>query len=345
MENKSSRSMNRLEMLEIVEAIDEITGVAAGFAPAQIILTANRLDLFTRLADGERSAQALAATLGTDPRATAMLCDALAAMELLIKKEDTYANSPKAARFLVRGQPYYIGDSLRHQAGLWARWGRLEEAVKTGAPVNRDEHQESSEQKTREFTLAMANIGRLSAGQLVDGLDLHGVCTLIDVGGGPGIYAVECVRKQPDIRATVFDLPEVVSIAEEYIDTAALRDRVTTRAGDAMADDLGGPYDLALMSNFIHIFSLEQIHHIIKKVADALNPDGRLVVKDFFVNEARTGPRFAMQFAMNMLLHTEAGNTYSVSEIEEAFREAGLVWLYSYPVGRHSTVAVAGKRA
>lgn len=329
---------------EKTKAIHEITGLTSAFMPAQIVLTANRLNLFTHLSGKKLTAEKLAQEMETEPRATAMLCNALTALGFLEKENDQYQNSAKSDLHLVQGQPYFIGDQLRHQTRLWQSWSKLEDAVKTGEPVpNAESSSEKNQQRARKFTLAMANIGQLSARQVVEGLDLRGVRKMIDLGGGPGAYALEFVKKNPNIHAVIFDLPDVVVVAEERLQQTEYNDRISTKPGDALEDDLGSGYDLAFMSNFIHILSYDRIISVFKRVSKALSPSGRIVVKDFFVNEDRSGPVFATQFALNMLLNTEGGNTYTFSEILAAFEKTGFQWLNSFQVGGHSTVIVAEK--
>ncbi|MFQ5865673.1 MAG: methyltransferase [bacterium] len=338
--------MDDLTADEKYKIIDEITSLTLGFMPALIVLTANRLNLFSKLSGKKLSAEALAVLLDTDPRATEMLCNALVAQGFLEKEKDTYKNSAKSEEFLVRGRPFYVGDNLRHQAHLLNRWSRLEEAVKTGKPIPRTETTEKQKRAhTRNFTMAMSNIAQLTASQVVEGLDLGGVNKMIDIGGGPATYAMEFVRKNPAIHATVFDLPEVVAITKELVQQFQMTDKVSTKAGDYFVDDFGTDYDLAFLSNVIHCIAFEDIVFLFKKVWKSLNSSGRIVVKDFFVNENRTGPVFATQFAINMLLNTERGNTYTFSEIKQALRESGFSWIHSFEVGQHSTVIVGEKKS
>lgn len=326
---------------ETHQAIDDITGLTAGFMPAQIVLTANRLDLFSHLAGKNMTAKTLAEKIQCDPRATGMLCNALTAYGFLEKAEDgTYKNAPKSQAHLVKGQPYYAGDSLRHQSQLWQRWSELEEVVRSGKPVPKEHTKEG----TRQFTLAMANIGQLSASEVVEGLDLRGVKKMLDLGGGPGVYAEAFVRKNPDIQAVLFDVPDVIDVAKERLSQSEVSARIATRAGDGFEDDLGADYDLVFMSNFIHIFGLNEIVTLFKKVNETLTPGGRLVVKDFFMNDRRSGPVFAAQFALNMLINTDTGNTYTFAEMRDALQQSGLHWVNSFSVARNSTVIVAAKK-
>ena len=333
-----------MESEEKYTIIHEITSLTSGFMPAQIVLTANRLDLFSKLSGKKLSTTDLADILRTDLRATTLLCNALTALGFLEKENEVYHNSPRSEEFLVTGRPFYVGDNLRHQAHLLECWSRLEEVVKTGKPIPRRQGtEEQKKQQTRDFTLAMANIGQLTASMVAEGLDLRPVKKIIDIGGGPGTYALEFVKKNTDLQAVVFDLPDVIPIAEERIRQFKVSGRVATKPGDYFVDDFGTGYDLAFLSNIIHSNSFEDIVFLFKKAWKSLNANGRIVVKDFFANEHRTGPVFVTQFAINMLLNTEQGNTYTFSEIKRAFDDSGFSWINSFEVGQHSTVIVGEK--
>lgn len=332
------------ESTEKQKVIHEITRLTSGFMPAQIVLTANRMDLFSKLSGSGLYAENLARTLRTDKKATELLCNALCALGFLKKENEVYKNSKSAEEFLVTGQPYYIGDSLKHQANLLEKWLHLGEVIKTGKAIPKEqENAEKIKEHSRQFSMAMANVGHLTAQQVVDGLDLRSVTRLIDIGGGAGIYATEFVKKNESIHATIFDKPEVISVADEIIRQSGMPHRISTISGDCFTDDLGSGYDLAFLSNIVHIYGLEEITILFKKIHKVLNPNGRIVVKDFFVNENRTGPPFATQFALNMLLSAERGNVYAFSEINHAFSETGFDLINSFDVGAHSKVIIGAK--
>jgi len=159
---------------------------------------------------------------------------------------------------------------------------------------------------------------------VVASLDLGGVSRVLDVGGGSGAYAMEFARAKPGSTAVVFDLPNVLPLTAEYLRRADLQDRVALVAGDYNRDDLGGSFDLVFLSAIIHSNSPEGNRELIRKGAAALNPAGQLVVQDFIVQEDRTGAPFAVMLALNMLVGTETGDTYTESEVRQWMAEAGL---------------------
>jgi predicted O-methyltransferase YrrM len=330
-------------MAKEVEALND---VASAFMQSQVLLVANDLDLFTRLDEGSMAADEVARDLGTDRRATRMLLDALVGLKYLEKRDGLYSNADVAKRFLVRGSPVYQGDSLRHRYHQWFSWSALGEVMKSGVPPESPaaEYTKSEEQKTRDFILAMDNSGRMRAEQLAEQLPLAGTQLLLDLGGGPGTYACVFARRHPRLRAVVYDLPDVCAIAEEQISKAGLAQRVTTRAGDFLVDELGEGYDLIFVSNVVHIYSLPQIRQMLLKCFEALNPGGRIAIKDFFLDEDRSGPLFSLLFAINMLVSTKAGDTYTFGQIEGELAGAGFTSLERIPFTGQSWLIIGERK-
>lgn len=311
--------------LEAYEAIDEL---ATGYRQAQIVLTAVRLGLFQALADGPLPGGELAERLGADLRGTRILADALTALGLLVKEDGAYRDSPAARELLVPGSPRSRTAILGHGARLYERWAGLFDAVRSGLPVPEDRIDPRLGEGEEEFARAMADIGRESAATTVDALERLGVLararSAVDLGGGPGLYALELARRVPELRAVVLDRAETARVARANIAEAGLADRVEARAGDALEDDLGGPWDLIFTSNFVHIFPPETNRRLVSRAAGALAPGGHLAIKDFLLDPDRTTPPGAALFAVNMLVATEGGDSYTVEEVHEWFREAGL---------------------
>ena len=305
------------------QSSQSIMELASGFMRSRAFLTACELDVFTAVGGGETTSAEVARTLGTDPRATDRLMNVLCSLGLLQKAADRFRNGPGAARFLVRDAPEYLG-GLTHWVHLWESWSTLTPAVRKGGAVAAAPVDERGEQWLRAFIAAMHWRACQHAPAVVAALDVTAVSRVLDVGGGSGAYAMEFVRAAPGVRAVVFDLPNVLPFTAEYLAQAGLADRVALIAGDYDRDDLGRGFDLVFLSAVIHSNSADGNRALIRKGAAALNPRGQLVVQDFIVDEARTGPPFGVLFALNMLVGTAAGDTYTESEAGQWMTEAGL---------------------
>lgn len=318
-------------------ALDEL---AMGFQQAQVLLAAHRLGLFTALGNHQHTAGELAAAIEADRRGTRILCDALAALGLLAKSGDRYANGAEVCEHLLPDSPRPLGAMLHHRALLYERWGKLYDAVKTGTRVADEAVDPRLLGDDETFARAMADLGRESARLTADALDLDGVGTLLDLGGGPGVYAIEFARRRPDLRAVILDKPCTAAVARETIALAGLADRVAVKPGDAFTDDWGGPYDLVFTSNVLHIYSEADNRRLVARAAAALAPGGRLVVKDLFVDPGRTTPAAGALFAVNMLVNTEAGDAYTIEEVESWMTGAGLTPTDVREVAHHSRLVI-----
>jgi SAM-dependent methyltransferase len=247
---------------------------------------------------------------------------ALAAIGLLEVQDDTFKNTPVTARYFVAGKPEYVGTGFLHSANLWNRWSTLTQVMRTGQPVDMAAPAASTDW-TESFIMAMHNRALTRAPKVADALDLSGVSKLLDLGGGPGTHAIVFAQRKPDLKAVILDLPGVVPIAERIILDAGLSDRVSTRPGDYMATDYGSGYDMVFLSAVIHSNSPDENIHIFKKAYDSLNPGGRIAIVDFILNDEKTDPKFGAIFAVNMLVGTSSGNSYSGKEISSWLEKAG----------------------
>jgi len=303
----------------------ELTGrmdaLARGFQNSYVIFAANEADIFALLAQ-PRTAAEVARARGLSERGTRILLNGLAVMELVVKQGDTYRNTEVASASLVPGGKAYQGHILRHMRHVSQNWARLGEAVTTGAGVQQQGSARTPDQ-LRAFILGMSDIAKMSAAEMLPHLELSGRCHMLDLGGGPATYAITFLNAFPQMRATVFDFPDVIEIAHEQVAEARLQDRFSYITGDMTRDDIGSGYDFILLSNIIHSMSVEDNRAVVRKCYKALEPGGLFLIKDFLVENDRSGPPFGLMFAINMLVATPAGDTYTFAEVEAWTREAG----------------------
>ena len=301
------------DLLEIVNA----------YRKSRIILTAHELGIFTALGEGSMTSAVIAEKCGTDPRATDRLMNALVAIGLLVKSDCQFTNTPFSAKFLVKTQPTFMA-GLSHQVHLWKTWSTMTEAVKQGSSVTiRKSFDERDENWLNSFIAAM-HYRQQQASEVAAAVDLSGVKQMLDVGGGSGAFTFAFLRINKDIVSTIFDLPTVVPLTQKYIDKEGFSKSVKTLPGDYLKNDFGGKYDLVLVSAVVHINSPEENQLLINKCSEALNPGGQLVIMDHIMSEDRTAPEIGAIFAINMLVGTEKGDTYTESEIRSWMANAGL---------------------
>ena len=293
------------------------------YRKSRIILTAHELNIFTILDNSSMSSAALSEKAGTDPRATDRLMNALVAIGLLEKYNSLFTNTSFTSKFLVKTQSSFLG-GLSHQVQLWKTWSTLTEAVKQGSSVTiKESIGERDEDWLKSFLAAMHSRSQ-QAKEVADLLDLSGIRQMLDVGGGSGAFTYAFLRINNDIVSTIFDLPSVVPITQNYIEKEGFSKTVKTLGGDYLKDEFGGKYDLVLVSAVVHINSQEENQLLVSKCSKALNSGGQLVIMDHIMSEDRTEPEIGAIFALNMLVGTEKGDTYTESEIRSWMTNAGL---------------------
>ena len=302
-----------------------ILGKARAFWEARILMTAAEIDVFSLLLDAPKTSAQLSRELSSDQRATEALLNALVALGLLVKTERTFRVRPGFERVLSSSAPETVLPVIQHMAQLWESWGKLTEIVRTGEVRRSVEALERDEQGVRAFIGAMHTIGLGIARSVVARLDLSGRRNLIDVGGGSGVYTIAVLQAAPEMRATIFDRPLVTGVARQRLAEADMSDRVELVNGDFYVDSLPGGHDLALLSAIIHQNDAEQNVKLYRKIFDALVPGGTVVVRDFVMSEDHTEPPDGTFFAINMLVNTPGGSTYSFEEISKDLEVAGFL--------------------
>src|ERR1017187_8084090 len=301
---------------------DDLNERIRGFQESRVVLTALELDVFTAVGDGAGALE-VAAGLRTDPRATGMLLNALTSLRLLVKQEGVFRNSPETARSFTAGSRDNARPALLHTAHLWQRWSTLTECVRAGTAVARDEIAGRGQDWTEAFIAAMHRNASERAPLVVRAVGAENVRRMLDVGGGSGAYSIAFAQANSALRADILDLATVEEIARRHIQEAGVADRVKVRAGDLRSDSLGEGYDLVFVSAICDMLSSGENLDLLRRCREALQPGGRIVIQDFILETDKTAPRFAALFALNMLVGTRGGSSYSEPEYAGWLDEAG----------------------
>jgi SAM-dependent methyltransferase len=304
--------------------IPDLLQLSGGYWAACALHTGVKLDLFSSLAQGAKSAAEVALGCSTEPRATAMLLDALTALGFLTKTDGSYALTGFAATYLVRQSPEYFGHIIKHHHHLMESWAKLPLAVMTGMPVKGRVSREDEAEVRESFLMGMFNLASQLAPKVAGSIDLGGKRNLLDLGGGPGTYAVHFCQQNPELTATVFDLPTSREFAEKTIARFELAGRISFSPGDYHVDDVPAGFDVAWLSHILHAEAEEACLSILRKGVAALQPGGLLLVQEFILDDAKDGPLFPALFSLNMLLGTAGGRAYSRQELAAMMASAGL---------------------
>jgi ubiquinone/menaquinone biosynthesis C-methylase UbiE len=300
----------------------EILALSGAYWKSLALHAGVRLDVFTAIGAGRLSGAEVARAVGGDERGVTTLLDALAALGLLEKADGRYANSAAARAYLVHGSPSDLGSMIRHHANLVPSWNRLHEAALAGGPVrSRSSHGDTGE--LEDFLMGMHANSFGTATRAAREIDLAGRRRLLDLGGGPGTWAVQFALANPGLRATVFDLPTTRPFAERVIAAAGVADRVEFRAGDFTEDELPGGFDVAWLSHILHGEGPQTARAIIGRAFRALEAGGLILIHEFLLDDDRTRPVFSALFSLNMLAGTPEGRSYSVAELSGMLADAG----------------------
>lgn len=294
----------------------------ADFWPAKTLLTATELGIFSALKQPSK-AKRVAAKIKADKAATTRLLDALVGMGILDKTGNKYSLEASLRELLLPG-PECVVPMLLHRATLWDSWSGLADVVQFGQAEEEGPWQEERPLKElKSFIGAMRVIGSQGATQAANALDLSAAGTLLDIGGGPGVYAAHFAKQYPGLEVTILDLPRVCKIAKSNLAGSPEANRVSFIKANVLNVDIeelavasGMGFDVIFMSNLIHSMGPEDVQLLFAKCASWVKPGGKIVVKDFFLDDSRTGPPKAAVFGINMLACTPRGQCYTWTEIE-----------------------------
>ena len=283
------------------------------YRAARVLYVANKLDIFTALAEEQMTLEQLCHKCHTKPDTTEKLLIACTAMGLLKKQGGRYKNTELAKTYLLRGRKLYQGDIIAHSESVCDLWDSFENEI-CSEPL--PETTQASEH--RNFIMGMHNIAVAGhAGIFIKSIDLTGRRKLLDVGGGPGTYSIAACKRYPQLRAVVFDIPETVSITKEVIAAEGMQDKVSIRQGNWDTDTFGEGYDVVLLSNVLH-GPASEAEMKLNKAYDSMVGAGLLVIQDFLLNDEKTGPLIPALF--NIMV-----GAYSICELLRITKEAGFV--------------------
>jgi SAM-dependent methyltransferase len=269
-----------------------------------------------------RSAASIARRCGLDKRATELLLNALAGIGLVALRGRAYTARPVVKRCLQQDSPQSVTWMLRHHKQLAKSWAHLDDVLRRGGPAPPDRTTRRQAEGTHRFIRAMHDNARKRAAALAHCFAEQDFRTMLDAGGGSGAYCQAFCRRWPRLQATLFDRADVLKVARKIVGTGPVGRRIRMVAGDLNDDPLPQGFDFVLLSNVIHSSGPDEIRLWFRKIHKALVPGGMLVIQDFLTNAARTQPRQAAVFAINMLVNTAAGRTYSHAELATWLRRA-----------------------
>ena len=301
----------------------ELLEISGYFWKTCALHAAVKLDVFTAIGDAQLTGKEISKKLSGSQRGVERLLNGLTAMDLLVKADGKYANSPAGKTFLAKDSAKYIGHIIMHHHHLLESWSQLDQAVLSGRPV-RARTSFSNDEWRESFLMGMFNLAMGLAPKLVPLIDLSSRHRLLDLGGGPGTYAIHFCLENPQLKATVYDLPTTRPFAEKTIEQFELTDKIQFAEGNYLNDPIQGRYDAIWLSHILHGEGPDDCRMIIQKAVGILKPGGMIIIHDFILNNSMDGPLFPALFSLNMLLGTDSGQSYSEDQIIEMLSDAGI---------------------
>lgn len=307
---------------------ERIMQFAWGYGPPLIIETACRYKLFDQLEAGPKTAEELANTAAISLRGARAVANALCGFELLAKDgEGRYRLTPESAKFLVSASPAYMGAVIKHTSvQILPRWMKLPEVVATGAPETGVNQHDVGAAFFHEFVESLVPMSYPAAQALAAELKIaeaKGPVNVLDLAAGSGVWSIALAQASAHVRVTAVDWPEVLEVTRRVTARFGVVDRYTFLSGDLATADFGTGHNVATLGHILHSEGEERSKELLGKTYAALAPGGTIAIQEFLVDKERSKETRGLLFAINMLVATEHGDTFSFEEIAEWLQQAG----------------------
>lgn len=306
---------------------ERIMQMAWGYAPPLIIEAAIQHGVFDALHSSPKTAAQLARTAHVSERGLTAILNALVGIQLLARKDNRYALTPESAAFLVSTKTPYYGEFFRHTTEqLIPKWLQLRNVVRTGKPAMSVNNEKEGAKFFAEFVESLFPLSFPAASALGEHLEISRASApvnVLDIAAGSGVWGIALARQSPHVNITAVDWPLVLKTTQRMANRHGVGKRLARIPGDLLKVNYGNGHHIATLGHILHSEGAERSRQLLKKVFKALSPGGKIAIMEFVVNNDRTGPPMGLLFAVNMLVNTKAGNTFSFNEISGWLREAG----------------------
>jgi 3-hydroxy-5-methyl-1-naphthoate 3-O-methyltransferase len=326
---------------------ERIMQFAWAYTAPLMIEAAIHTGIFDALSSGPRTVEEVSQASGASVRGLRAVMNALVGFELLSKDGGRYANTPETQAFLVTTSPAFQGGLFKHVSKqLIPKWLDLTEIVRTGKPKTAVNQEDAGGAFFEELVPDIFPLSYQPARALAAALNVAGAAhsSVLDIAAGSGVWSIALAQASPNVRVTAVDWAEVIPVTRKIVGRFGLEDRYTFVSGDLMNADFGSGHTIATLGHILHSEGEDRSRKLLKRVSDSMAAGGTIAIQEFLVNDDRTGPPPGLIFAVNMLVNTEHGDTYSVKEIGAWLQEAGFAGVRTLEAPGPSPLVLATKR-
>jgi hypothetical protein len=308
---------------------DRIMQFGWGYAPTLIIRTALEHRIFDLLDQSPKTVDELVKASGASKRGLTAILNALVGLEFLNRSNGHYSLTPESAAFLVSTKPGFHGAFFQHTLDqILPKWMQLGEVVRTGRPATAANSQEQGAEFFANFVESLFPMGYPGARALGEHLGIakaNGPIKVLDLAAGSGVWGIALAQQSPQVRLSAVDWPQVLETTKRVAARHGVAERLTPIAGDLLEADFGSGYHVAILGHILHSEGERRSRQLLRKTFDALASGGTIAIAEFVPNDERTGPPNALIFAVNMVVNTEEGDTFTFQEISQWLKEAGFI--------------------
>ena len=306
---------------------ERIMQMAWGYAPPLVIESALKHGVFDALNKSAKTTAQLAKQARVSERGMTAILNALVGLQLLTRKGNRYALTPESAAFLVSTRAPYYGEFFRHTTEqLIPKWLQLEKVVRTGKPAMAVNGEKDGVEFFAKFVESLFPLSFAAASALGEHLKVPKTKTpvnVLDIAAGSGVWGIALAKQSKQVRMSAVDWPDVLKVTERVAHRHGVGKRLTKLPGDLLKVNYGNGHHVATLGHILHSEGRERSQRLLKKVFKALSPGGTIAIMEFMVDHDRSGPPLGLLFAVNMLVNTKAGDTFSFKEISGWLRAAG----------------------
>jgi ubiquinone/menaquinone biosynthesis C-methylase UbiE len=307
---------------------ERIMQFAWGYIPPLVLEAAIRHHIFDLLDGGPKTISEIQKETGASERGLTAIMNVLVGLNFLTKdKQGCFSLTPESTAFLVSTKPAFHGGLIRHcSEQLIPKWLHLNKVVLTGKPDTAVNQEGSGGDFFQQFVNDIFPMSYPAAQVLSRHLNANGAghpVRVLDLAAGSGVWGIAMAQGSEQVRVTAVDWPEVIPVTRKTVTRFGLADRFSFLSGDLLQVDFGHDHTVATLGHILHSEGRQRSRQLLTKTFRALAPGGSIAIAEFLVNAERTGPLNGLFFAVNMLVNTDDGDTYSFEEIAGWLEAAG----------------------